>query len=58
MIYLLNDHKTGYKLSWKLVNTLKKFIKIDVRTFFLFWNIYNKNDKNNGNFFICIISYL
>lgn len=43
MIYLLNDHKTGYTVSNKLVNSLDCDIK--VRHLFNFSKEYNTDDK-------------
>tara|TARA_R110002074_G_scaffold86580_7_gene191145 strand:+ start:756 stop:1478 length:723 start_codon:yes stop_codon:yes gene_type:complete len=43
MIYLLNDHKTGYTVTNKLVNSLN--CGVQVRTFFNFSKEYNTDDK-------------
>ena len=46
-IYLLNDHKTGFSLTNKLTDKINKYSNknINVRTFYLFWNDYNENNK-------------
>ena len=52
MIYFLNDHKIGFVLSSELGRHINEFkegekdpIKINIRTFFRFWNDNNPEDK-------------
>tara|TARA_A100001015_G_scaffold321314_1_gene451413 strand:- start:656 stop:1405 length:750 start_codon:yes stop_codon:yes gene_type:complete len=46
-IYLLNDHKTGFNITNTIVGIINKTAKqqIKTRTFYLFWNNYQKNNK-------------
>lgn len=47
MIFVLNDHKTGFILTRKIFNIIKKKykLKLSYRTFYLFWNIHTTNHK-------------
>jgi len=46
-VFLLNDHKTGFKLTRKIAGIINQHLKpnIKVRSFYLFWNHYKKSDK-------------
>lgn len=46
-IFLLNDHKTGFRLSRKIVKVINREtnLNITVRSFYLFWNTYKKENK-------------
>lgn len=46
-VFLLNDHKTGYKLTRKITNVINKNSNagIQIKTFYLFWNTYKKTNK-------------
>ncbi len=54
-IFLLNDHKTGFKLSNKIAGIIRRNsnLNVEVRTFYLFWNNY----KQDNNKYIVIVRH-